>query len=136
MAEVLHELAEVIELPARRRMATLRKVLSRAEVRGARIEERGSCIVVQFDDTGTVLAFSVDTMTEDLDEVARSLATAVSSRSPAPSTAETMSVHNSIHPAARSHGDLSPEDVARAVNEGVLTEELNEAVAWDPELAV
>lgn len=107
--ELAQEITEIAELPpTKRRLSLLREALSRAETLGARIDEHERSIVVSFFYIHGSVAVSIDVAkVRDVD----------------------------VAPTLNDHG-VSSEDVARLVNDGVLTREIDEAIAWDPELAV
>ena len=119
---IVHGLAEAIEAPADQATPLLRKVLVLAKARGAYYTWIGDRITIGFPDSVIVLSLSV----ADDPQSARELFTALQLGS---QTAEP-SVDQG--PAST----ISMAEVARVVNGGILRREIDEAVDWDPELAV
>jgi hypothetical protein len=127
IADVLHELADVVEMPADiERTTTLRAVLSRAEELGAQIEERDGSVLIKFPHHGSAIALFVAVTSADVDHTPRSLLAALESRPAA----------RGPSPPNGGLGALPAEALAMAINDGTLRREIDEAVGRDPELAV
>lgn len=119
---IVHGLAEAIDAPADQATPLLRKVLELAKARGAYYTWIGDRITIGFPDSVIVLSLSV----ADNPQSARELFTALQlgSQTAEPSVDQ--------EPAST----ISLAEVARVVNGGILRREIDEAVDWDPELAV
>lgn len=123
--EVLHELADAIGNAAQGGPG-LRAVSAWAEASGWRVEENEHSLVIRLVEDDTVLVVSLSVVTAEPRRGARSLFAALRNRS--------VNVRGGGVGADRP--GRANVGIVTAINAGELTTEIDEAVGWDPELAV
>ncbi len=126
MADALHVLAAAVTTPADA-VPTLRGVLSRLVFLGATIETGERRVIVRFAEghRQVQVVFSVESESDEPHQLATSLLAILS----APGVESGAGQETTTSP-------MSLEDLTDALNDGSLTREIDEAVMWDPELAV